>query len=216
MKRIIGYLYVAGFTTGAVLQTADPLTYPWALPTAEIIGVLMVAGFFYGYWDRIFGLAASRDDAQHIKHENVRHTDHEFYSDRAIRNLLVTWMIVLAALACLTCIFGFLAATAAGNGRCAGLAYVAGYRNGAGEFLAFPLLSSLVVVAFVFRLGRLVFIIRDTLTNNNLTVFEFGPIRVTYGMFLLSFGLVGFVLFSGLMSVLAARRYFAIIPYCGQ
>lgn len=123
-------------------------------------------------------------------------------------------VIVAVALASITSVYSYLTAISIVAAKCRGESIVLGYRIGVWDWLAFPLFTAFVVVALVrSRRSRQ---LAELLANSDVTVFSFGSCRLTYGMFLAYVSLIGFVLFSALVTGISIARYSAISSFCSS
>jgi len=123
-------------------------------------------------------------------------------------------LIVAVVLAAITSVFSYLAGVSAAAPKCAGRAWVEGYRNGIWEFLALPLSSAVVVILVgTVALGRRERL-RSLLRVYDLPVLEFASMQVTLGEFVIYSTLLMSLVMLGMVTETSATRYNAIVNYC--
>lgn len=125
---------------------------------------------------------------------------------------LSLWKATIVVITILTSTFSYLAAVDAQSAKCAGSAWVAGYRSGISDFVAFPLICAVAAVLFI------VVATADKAKKYALwderEVFVLGRIRITFGMFVLAFTLACGVGAFGVPAVFSVARYIAISDQC--
>jgi len=123
-------------------------------------------------------------------------------------------LIVAVVLAAMTSVFSVLAGVSAEAPKCAGRAWVEGYRNGIWEFLGLPLSSAvLVILVGTVALGRSERI-RSFLRVYDLPVLEFASMQVSFGESAIYSALLMALAMLGIMTGASAIRYNAIVNYC--
>ena len=123
-------------------------------------------------------------------------------------------LIVAIVLAGITSVFSYLSAVSAEGPKCAGRAWVEGYRNGIWEFLALPLFSAVVVIL----VGTMAFGRRERLRSllriYDLPVLEFASMQVTLGESVVYSTVLMALVMLGMITGTSATRYNSIVNYC--
>jgi hypothetical protein len=123
-------------------------------------------------------------------------------------------LTIAVALAGATSVLSCLAAMSVTSAKCIGQELVHGYRSGALDFLVFPLFS-LALVAIIMR-ARKNQSASELLVSHDVTVLEFGSLRITFGAFIVYTVLFGFVSVNAMMMISSAMRFVAVSSYCSS
>lgn len=118
-------------------------------------------------------------------------------------------MVVLTGV---TLVFSCLAAIDAESAKCAGSAWLAGYRSGISDFAALPLLSLVMVVAFMIRVTNER--VMTSIAPYNLELFRFRSFRITLGAGSVYGACIASIVWFGGIVVFSVMRYNAIGDYC--
>jgi hypothetical protein len=130
----------------------------------------------------------------------------------SFRTISTRAAITAAGCALATSIFCYLAAASARTVGCAGRDVIQGYLSGLSDFLAWPLFSFFVlaVLVMVRRNQKMI----DLVETNDVTVFEFSSLRITFGMIIACAAILIFVAGSALLTVHSITRFWQISNYC--
>jgi hypothetical protein len=132
------------------------------------------------------------------------------------RHVWTVAIILAVALASAALVFSYLTVLSAESVKCAGHAWLAGYRSGVVEFFIIPLFSTLVLGGFL-KLRALMnreSTIRLLATENSIIVLQFLSIRISYGMFGFIVVLLTLLFMSGMITVYCVFRYIEITDFC--
>ena len=125
---------------------------------------------------------------------------------------IFVWKTAIVVLTIVTSIFSFLAALDAQSAKCAGNAWLVGYRSGISDFAAFPLISGIAAIAFIIVLTAKK--VKQYVLRDEREIFGYKSIRVTYGVSVFCLTLVfGLVVF-GMPTTFSVERYKVIAAYC--
>jgi hypothetical protein len=127
---------------------------------------------------------------------------------------IFAWKTAIVILTILTSIFSFLAALDAQSAKCAGNAWLVGYRSGISDFAAFPLISGIMAVAFIVVLTTEK--VKQRVLRDEREIFAFKSVRFTNGMFLFCVTLFCGLIIFGIPARFSVERYSAIAAYCGS
>lgn len=125
---------------------------------------------------------------------------------------IFAWRTAIVILTIVTSIFSFLAALDAQSAKCAGNAWLVGYRSGISDFAAFPLISAIGAVGFIVVLTAEK--VKPYIKRDEREILGFKSIRITYGMFVFCLMLLFGLVFFGMQSKVSVQRYNVIAAYC--